>query len=119
MPKLGQMLPYVLRRCRRATDGGACGASGITLVVRLAARVSNRSLTWHPPCSYSTLFHARWCATGAWGTGGEVTDRARGRPKGPHPAPHRSRPYGYERHFATSIALETSCAVVRRLQRVD
>ena len=41
MPKLGQMLPYVLRRCRRATDGGACGASGITLVVRLAARVSN------------------------------------------------------------------------------
>src|SRR5258708_2556757 len=64
MPKLGQMLPYVLRRYRRATDGGACGASGITLVVRLATRVSNRSLTWHPPCSYSTLFHARWCATG-------------------------------------------------------
>src|SRR6266702_2124708 len=53
----------------------ACGASGITLVVRLAARVSNRSLTWHPPCSYSTLFHARWCATGAWSTGGEVAFR--------------------------------------------
>ena len=39
----------------------------------------------------------------AFDTAGEVTDRARGRPKGPHPAPHRSRPYGYERHFATSI----------------
>ena len=55
----------------------------------------------------------------ALGTGGKFTDRARGRPKGPHPAPPRSRPYGYERHFATSAALETSCAVVRRLQRVD
>jgi len=33
-----------------ATDGGACEASRITLVVRLAARVSNRSLALHPPC---------------------------------------------------------------------
>src|SRR6266699_4556319 len=47
---------------RPATDGGACGASWITLVVRLTARVSNRSLTLHPPCYHSTLFHARWCA---------------------------------------------------------
>ncbi len=41
---------------RRVTDDGACGASGITLVVRLTARVSNRSLTWHPPCPHSTRF---------------------------------------------------------------
>src|SRR5262249_435260 len=45
-----------------ATDGGACGASGITRLVRLAARVSNRALRVHPPCSHATLFHARWCA---------------------------------------------------------
>src|SRR2546421_11422595 len=96
MPKLGQMLPYVLRRCRRATDGGACGASRITLVVRLAARVSNRSLMWHPPCCHSTLFHARWCATGAWFTGGEV----------PIHAQRPSAPLSVNGHFATSIKCE-------------
>ena len=46
----------------RATDGGAWEASAITLVDRLAARVSNRSLTLHSSCCHSILFHARWCA---------------------------------------------------------
>src|SRR6266576_1198944 len=57
MPSLGSNSPIRASQTG-ATDGGACGASGITLVVRLAARVSNRSLTWHPPCCHSTLFHA-------------------------------------------------------------
>jgi len=62
MPSLDQLLPYVLRRGRRATDSGACAASRIILVVRLAARVSIRSLTW-PSLEHSIiLFHAQWCA---------------------------------------------------------
>src|SRR5215831_16845033 len=56
MPSWGQILPYVLRWCQRATDGGACGASRITLVVRLAARVSNRSLTWARPAGILPFF---------------------------------------------------------------
>src|SRR6266699_5770166 len=55
MPKLVKCSLACLA-LRPATDGGACGASGITLVVRLTARVSNRSLTLHPPCYHSTLF---------------------------------------------------------------
>src|SRR6266571_8712018 len=66
-----------------ATDGGACGASRIILLVRLAARAYHRSLTCHPPCSHSTLFHARWCASGAWITAGETQAERSRRRRGP------------------------------------
>jgi hypothetical protein len=45
MPSLDQIFPYVQGFGQRATDSGACAASSIILLVRLAARISSRSLT--------------------------------------------------------------------------
>ena len=55
MPSLDQIFPYVLRWGQRATDSGACAASSIILLVRLAARISSRSLTLPLSREYSTF----------------------------------------------------------------
>ena len=68
MPSLDQIFPYVLRWGQRATDSGACAASSIILVVRLTARISNRSLTLPRSCrEYSTFSWTvvRWRRTTA------------------------------------------------------
>src|SRR2546429_391106 len=70
MPSVGQILPYVLRFA--ASDRQWClGGIRITLLDRLVALVSNRSLTLPSPARSITLFHAQWCACGAWLTVGE------------------------------------------------
>jgi len=65
MPGTGQIFPYVLPwRWERQTV--VLAGIQITLLVRLTARVSNRSLALLPSCPHSTLFHVQWCACGAW-----------------------------------------------------
>jgi len=73
MPGMGQSFPYVLPLRERQTVvlawhpdhiGGPARSTNIKPIFDAP-----------PPCCYSTLFHARWCACSAWLIGGEVDFR--------------------------------------------
>src|SRR6266542_6692748 len=76
MPNQDQKFPYVLPDA--GSDRRWClQAKRLTLLVRLTARVSNRSFLLHPSSCHSIPFHARWCASGACLIGGEFKNQAR------------------------------------------
>jgi hypothetical protein len=73
MPSLDQIFPYVLRWGQRATDGGACVASRSHCWS--GSQHECQADLWHRSTScYSILFHAQWCAYGAWLIVGEFAN---------------------------------------------